>query len=371
MRGILYALRGRPDPLRAEYPRRPFHPVPPDFPRIIPILGEPPRENKEAYAKYLDARKVLRRQFLLVDEARSGRGVRGRPGEAYRLVAAEAQFVRGRELALQAMKDDPDSVAARFTLAVTEHEGEQNFPRALFMIRKLRRRLHETGLATPDDPDAREWYLRVLEREILILESLDRDAEKLRVLDLIEQVYQPLPWRRVWPLTKLGRFDEARAYLEQAAVAAGDELTVLNSRMVIEGRAHRRKEAYEAGKAAVAANKTSRHLWSNFHRYCTMNFKFEEAEQALVHSVNTRTVDFWGTPYAALAWHYARRNRMPDAWDALLKAQEQRAAREPYTLVADQDSFARTAAGVLLRVGRTQDALRLARQTVEPGPGGS
>jgi tetratricopeptide (TPR) repeat protein len=359
------AFRSRPDPVLAEYPDAPFRPVPADFPRIIPIVDKPPRANKEAYARFHEGRKAVR-QFLLEEGAMRRASPDAR--EAYQAVVANAQFVRGRELALKALKDDPDSVAARFALTVAEHEGEQNFPRALFMIRKIRHQLHQKGLENPDDADAREWYLRVLEREFLILAALDRDEEELRALDLIEQVYQPLPWRRVWPLTKLKRFDEARACLDQAAVGGGNELTVLNSRMVLEGRAHRRKEAYEAGKAAVSVNTSSAVLWANFYRYSVMNFQFADAEEALIRSANCRTVDFWGSPFAALAGHFARGNRMPEAWESLLKAQEQRAAREPYTLVADQDSFARTAAGFLLGVGRSQDALRIARQTVErPG----
>jgi hypothetical protein len=349
----------------AEYPDAPFHPVPPDFPRIIPVVDEPSRENKEEYLRYHKARNAVR-QFLLEEGA-----IRQSPPnarEALRLVVGESQYIRGRELALEVLKDDPDSIPAWFTLAVVEHEGEQNFARALFMIRKVRHKLHQAGLANPDEPDAREWYLRVLDRELRILEALDKTREQLRVLDLIEQVYQPLPWRRVWPLTKLKRFDDARAYLDQATVAVGDELTVINSRMVLEGRAHHRKESYEAGKAAVKVNPTSAVLWSNFYRACVMNFQFEEGEQALIRSANCRSVDFWGSPFATLASHFAARNRMPEAWDALLKAQEQRYAREPYTLVADQDSFTRVSAGFLLGIGRARDALRLARQTVErPG----
>ena len=46
-----------------------------------------------------------------------------------------------------------------------------------------------------------------------ILNDLDRPDQALRVVEMIEKVYGPLPQWRLWPLLKLGRFDDAEKAL--------------------------------------------------------------------------------------------------------------------------------------------------------------
>src|SRR4051812_16304721 len=77
-----YPLRARPNPVAAEYPDCPFHPVGPDFPRLIAVEDEPPREQKEAYAKYREGRAAVRK-FMLEEGAMSRETPEAR--EAYRV----------------------------------------------------------------------------------------------------------------------------------------------------------------------------------------------------------------------------------------------------------------------------------------------
>lgn len=362
--GVVYAVRSQIVPIDVEYPNAPFSPYPKELPRVISVTEEPAREDKAAYAKYQENRKIVRK-YLLENGAISRSSPEAR--EAYTLVVSEKAYVKGREAVNKVLKDDPTSIPARFALAILEHKSDVNFPKALFLVRKLRKELHQKGVENPDDADAREWYLRVLDREYLILSDMSRDEESLRVIDLIEQIYEPLPWRRLWPLMRLKRFDEANAMLEKAGDGK-DRVGVLNARMVLEGRQHRRKEGYDAGKAATTLRPDSAVMWKNFSIYCKSNFLPAEGVEALLKSAQCKEIDYNGTPYMDLADHYVSINRKVEAWDALKQAQQLRLAREPYTLVQDQDDFAFTAAVFLASLGRTSDALRFARQMIErPG----
>src|SRR5262249_60151089 len=122
------------------------------------------------------------------------------------------KFVKGRDLARKVLRSDPESVPARYALAIAlyEGQGQGSLPRALHEIRKARKILERRGRANPADADAREWYLRVLAKEYYILRDLDRPEEQLRLVEGVERIYAPLPWLKVWPLFKLKRLGEAR-----------------------------------------------------------------------------------------------------------------------------------------------------------------
>ena len=67
--------------------------------------------------------------------------------EAYRLAFDEnpGQFVAARDLAIQVLTRNPSSIPARLVLALVEYEGERNFGRALFLVRKLRHEIQARG----------------------------------------------------------------------------------------------------------------------------------------------------------------------------------------------------------------------------------
>lgn len=363
--GLAVGYRVRASAAAAEYPDPPFPRMPADYPRILSYRDAPPRSDKAAYSAYQDER---RKAVKFVDEEGAVAQESADAREAVRLVVRDSQYIKSRELALKALKENPDSVAARFALAIIETEGEENAPRALYMFQTLRKKMHARGVANPDDDAAREWYVRCLDREVELLRNVDRNADALRALDLIEAVYMPLPERRVWPLIKLHRYDEARKVIDQVAAEGYRPLNALNSRMVLASELHDRAGNYAAGQEAVQRDPQSAVLWSNFSGACTEDFRPAEAEAALVKSAGCKSIDFTGSPYVYLTNIYIQKNQMVEAWDAIRAGLRQRQAREPYTLAADQDVFHRTAAVLMLRLGRAEDALRFARLPIEqPG----
>jgi hypothetical protein len=360
--GLLLALWARHDPLRAEYPDAPFPHVPDNYPLILPLdIEEPSPTDLNAYFLYKVGLHLVR-QYL------REKGVLSRVSpeerDAYELAVDKDQFVRARELALRALKDHPDSIPARFALVVVEELGEGNFPRALLQIRSLRHALYRRGLENPHDEQAREWFLLVLEQEASILHALSRSEEELRVNDVLEQMYRSRPWRRIAPLIKLRRFDEARRFCQQAEKMGGMKRELRALRMSLARLEGRRKDRYDLALQAVAAVGDSCFEWKNLAEAARDDFRFQEAYDAAEKAAGF-ALDYRGSPYRLLCTSYLDQCRPLEAWDALKKYQEQRRLRPPYTLQFDQNELDATAARMFLALGRCESAVHFARRRAE------
>src|SRR5262249_47184475 len=208
-------------------------------------------------------------------------------------------------------------------------------------------------------------YIRALDLEYDILNHLDRAEDQIRVVELLAQVYQDLPWRKVWPLMKLKRFDEARQCVEATARTGRFKLKVVNDRHVLEAEMRRRKAAFETGQAMTRAIPQSAVLWSNFGESAFGAFRLEEAEQAYLASARLADqgkLDFYGSPSRTLSLVYLQQGRMPLAWEALKKGKRQRALRRPPALAQDQGRMDQASPLFLLAQGRAEEALRFARR---------
>jgi hypothetical protein len=358
--GGALVLWAQQDPLRAEYPDPPFPPIPPGFPSVLSHNSEPPPKAPQAYAEYQKKQKALR--DYLFDKGIFSTTT-AEEQQAY-LAVARGQYVRGRELLRSVLKAKPDSVLARFGLAVAEEEGEGNFPRALLQIRSLRRWLYRRGLENPNDEITRDWFCMVLDREGTILREAGRSEEELRAQDVLEQLYRPRPWTRVWPLIRLRRFDEAREACRQAEALGQRPDELMNYRILIARKEGRRKEQYDVALQAVAARPGHCFAWKSLAEAALDDFRFQEAYDAAVKAAGLR-VNYRGSPYQVLCASFLDQGRIAEAWDALKKFQEQRRLREPYTLQFDQDELDATAARLLLELGQCHSALRFARRRVE------
>jgi tetratricopeptide (TPR) repeat protein len=340
----------RAGPAEPEYPDAPFRPVPQDFPRVIPVKEQSTFQEQQAVYRFLVQDGAIR---LATAEER----------DAVKAVY-ERKYVRGRELAEKALKADPTSVPALYALAQAQFLGEGNLPQGLFQIRKVRRILEKHGRANPE-ADSREWYLRVLYAEYLILQAMDRPEEQLRVVAVLEQIYEPLPWLKVWPLFKVRRLEEARRALATAEQTGRWRLHSLNSRCALEEQSGRRQPTYEAGQAMVKAIPYSPVLWSNFGLACRYTFRLDEAESAYLRSVSNGRPDFHGTAYRPLALLYLQQGRVTEALSALKKGQAQRATRAPHTLQQDQTKMDQAVGLLLLVLGKSEDAERFVRRSHE------
>ena len=360
--GIAFASRISPSAAdRNEYPDAPYTKVAKDYTRIIKVKEAPSPRDPKALERYRDERKAVVRYLR-----EEGAIKKSSPDEREAVRAVyDGNHIRGRELATKVLMSHPASVPALYALARSQFLGEGNLPRALFLIRKVRYILQERGRLHPDDADSREWYLLALDDEHDILTAMDRAAEALRVVELLEQIYEPLPWYKTWRLLKLKRYAEAEACIKATEQSGRWPRTALNDRHVLEERLQRRGGLYQAGLRMTKLIDNSAVHWRNHGGGCLNDFRLEEAEKAFVRATQCGKPNFSGTAYTDLAFLYTQEGRFHEVVDALKHAQAQRATREPSTLQNDQASCERALALLLLALGRLREAEPLARRAHE------
>lgn len=348
------------NPVDDSYPDAPFDRLDPASPRIFVECERPTGRDAEAawVAKVIENNKYYEEK---------GAFSRATPDEQAAVKAARNEkYVHAWELAGKILRTNPQSVPALNALASAELYGEENLPRALTTIRRARHLLEQRGQDNPHDADAREWYLRCLSVEREVLYRLAQHEAALRVIELMEQIYQPLPHLKFWHYIKLRRLDDAQqpiAALEQSgkwpSVSANDKLILAGSRQD-------RVAAYEASRQiATTSDGKSAVLWKNFASMAQSNFCLDEMEQALQKSLAAGEPDFRGSTYEDVVMVHLQQGDFVQAAADFKLLQSQRGAREPSTLTADQSTIDRQIALFLVAVGRAGDAERYARQAYE------
>ena len=175
-------------------------------------------------------------------------------GEQTALERAEQEKYReARKLADEALKQPP-GIVARYVLSLVQSENEGNLPRALFLLKEAKRRLE-----TVEDLDnltalGRKWHRRLLLHELGILGHLDRRGEQLELIDTYERYHKPkISARRIWPMVKLGQYDEARklgiSLLEDEKIDVRQR--ALNGLMAVEEEAGNRQASFDWGDRAL------------------------------------------------------------------------------------------------------------------------
>lgn len=280
------------------------------------------------------------------------------------------QYLRARQLAAALETADANSPVAQYVLARVQAFGDGNLPRGLFLVRKLRHQMEARGRADSGDTTSREWYLRALDVETDVLASLDRRDDQLRAIEVVERATAtPTPERRIWPLIKLKRFDEARAAgrlaLETNPSGEHARLTALNGLCATEFEAQQRIPCYEAAERMVAEFSTSAVLVANLGETAELVFRFDVAEASYARAAAMSYQDFHGTAYHYLGKLHVSQGRFADALASLSRAKAQRRRREAYTLQQDEALAASRSALLYLAVGRAHEALVAARRASE------
>ncbi|MCA9245878.1 MAG: hypothetical protein KDA42_02155 [Planctomycetales bacterium] len=349
------------------YEPAPFQRWPDELPRIIAVRDAPPRDDP-AWQDYRTERQTTG-EFL----EEEGAIARATEQEAAAVRAEyNGKYAAARRLAGQVLAENPDSIPALIALAGANAFGDGNLPRALFLIRAARRHCEVLGRQNPEDRDACEWYLRSLNYEYYILASLDRRAEQVAVTELTESIYQPLPWRKIWPLIKLGRYEQARRNIELTDRTGSWRETVLNSRDTLAAEMQQRRESLEASRKMVAEVPKSPLLWSNHGLSALGALELDEAERAFLKSVELGKPDFNGTAYTDLSILYLQQGRFLEAYEAILKGEDHRALRQPYTWQQDQATADLSKTMFFLSLGINDEAFEFAQRTYEmPDRGGS
>lgn len=354
--------------LSNQYPRGLFVPVPKDFPQIIAISDAPSGADTAEWKAYAE-------QYQSIREYLTKLGAAARSTEQDRAVIIadlSGKFAQSREQATRLLAKSPDSIPALIALGRAEAFGDGHLPRGLYFIRKARRICESRGKKDPSDADAREWYLRTLDSEYSILAQLDRRTEQLQVVARIEAIYKPLPNRKIWPLIKLRKYDEAAEAIRLADQTGRFKSSAANAKCTLAWEMQDRNAAYEAGVKMVHDEENSPLLWNNFGQAALGVFRFDEAEKAFLKSTTLGRHDFSGTAFSDLTILYLQQGRIAEAIDAMKQANRERASREPGTLQQDQATTDLSKAMLMTVLGRVDDAVRHARSAYDaPNRGGS
>lgn len=277
------------------------------------------------------------------------------------------KHIRARELAEKVLKTRPDSFLATWTLAKVFHIEEGRHPRARFLMDQALKLLLDKFGARPTHEGAIWWHKEILEQKSELLGEMEDREGQLAVLDEHDLLYSPkLTRNRVWPLMKLGRFNEA---IESAMTLVRktdllERISGYNGLMAVEDERRDRLASIKWGKEGIEATQDrSCILHHNTSQAALTLFRFDEAEEHARKAIRAEFKDCPSSSYYHLTNIYlaqAEFNRSISAFKKLMRARI-----EPrYRAMFDKDNKG-LLVEILLALGKNEEALKLVRQVYE------
>jgi hypothetical protein len=228
---------------------------------------------------------------------------------------------RARTLAEKSLKEQEFPILGAFVLAQVYEESEGNFPKALYWVREATQWLTKACGKKPTEAEAQQLHKDLMIRESFILGDMDRREEQLYALSLYDAVYQPpRDELKIWPLVKLGHFDEARSIgLKQ--IQSDNSFVrsrAFNGMMAVECEARNRKASYEWGmKGHIDAREQSCVIALNMGLASRQCFKFDEEERFNRIALNAEDRDCSSSPYIQSSATYLIRGEFQKSISAL------------------------------------------------------
>ncbi len=235
--------------------------------------------------------------------------LRGDSAERAALMSLDSdKYIRAREQAEKILVERPDSLIAQWVLARVFHVEEANLPRALFLLRKAKRRFEQTFSARPGTALSQAWHRKLLMEETWIVGEMDRPNERLQLLSDYNALYKPRRYDlRMWPLMKLRRFEEARQLGRMLARSDdfNERVRGWNGLLATEAEALDRTATFQVGQQAIRATQSkSCVILGNTSESALAVFRFDSAEELARRALKASHSDCSNTPYARLAMVY-------------------------------------------------------------------
>lgn len=296
-------------------------------------------------------------------------------------LARDDKHLSARTRAEEILKNDPDSIVGHFVMGTALRDAEGSLPRAMAHFKRARE-IYERRYGDGDG-EGRPWRIHAETLfSIAITAGLMEDFEaELRAMDDYDARYNPkLLAQRVWPLMKLGRYDEARTWAK-AAIDSGSvfqKLRAMNGLCAVEAEEMRRVANYEAcvgvyryakdlaanGAPALGGRVPEIAVYANnAHLSALAMLKYDEAEQFAIDGTRNQT-ETSSNPWLRLARMYVDQGRPAEAVSATKALQAWRVMQPPATreqFAAEDES---TVALLLLAAGEARAALRLADRVI-------
>ncbi len=270
---------------------------------------------------------------------------------------ASGNFIKARDAAEKILATDRDSFLATWALALIQHNEEGNHARALFHVKRAEQLLQQQhGL----DPT---WHKRLLEEEYYVVFEMNRNAEALAVLDRADALYGPHnAEKRIWPLFKLGRPDEAREIARKLAASddLDDRTSGYNGMLSIEFEAHDRDASFRwAVEGVRATQEKSCTILRNTAGAAFVRFRFAEAEDYALRAPKAER-DCPNAGYDQLAGLYLAQGEFQKALSAIetLKGERLEKRYRPHFALSRRMILA----DVLYALGKVEDAERMAAE---------
>lgn len=284
------------------------------------------------------------------------------------------KHLSARTRAEEVLKNDPDSIIGHYVMGTALRDAEGSLPRAMAHFKRARE-LYERRYGTQDG-DGRPWriYAETL-FAIAITAGLMEDFEgELRAMDDYDARFQPkLMAQRVWPLMKLGRYDEARKWAK-AAMESGSvfqKLRAMNGLCAVEAEEMHRAANYEAcvgvyryakdiAKGAELTRRPEIAVYANnAHLSALAMLRYDEAEQFAMDGTKDAAATS-SNPWLRLARIYIDQGRAAEAVSATKALQAWRVLQPPATREQFASEDESTVALLLLAAGEARASLRLA-----------
>lgn len=216
------------------------------------------------------------------------------------------KLTRAREHAQEVLEKDSDHFIATWVMCQVFFVHEANHPRALFLVRKGRKLLHDAYGKRPKDPDAQSWDRKLIKAEAHILGDMDLREEQLAMYVAYDKLYKPpIEVHRIWPLVKLGRYDEARKIGKKLIYSDDPDTRIraYNGLLALADEARQRREGYRWGSEGLEKTQNrSCVLASNMARSALQNMLFDKAEEYVAMARKAEWDDCSGSPLSHLVW---------------------------------------------------------------------
>ncbi len=297
-------------------------------------------------------------------------------------LSRDDKHLSARTKADEILKRDPNSAVAHFVLGTSLREAEGALARSLSHLQKSRL-LYEARF--PDAAgEGQPWRVHAdTIFGIAITSQLMEDYEtSLRAMDDYDERFTPkMLSQRVWPLMKLERYNEARAWAKQAIDTGSpfQKMRAMNGLCAVEAEERKRVAAYDAclavykiAKERLANSKETDPTRlpqivvyaNNAHLGALSVLKYDEAETLAVDGTKSRE-ETSANPWLRLARLYIDEGRASEAVSAAKALQAWRVQQPPSTREQFRAEDESTIALLLLAAGEADAGLKLQDRVLE------
>ena len=284
----------------------------------------------------------------------------GTPEEkAAQTLADQGKHIEAREAAQKILDVDSKSFIGRYVMCEVFYRLEANLPRALFLVRQVRRDLEAEVSDRPDTQIGVLWHKRLIKLESYIVSDMDDREGQLAILNYFNDRYQPpREVHKMWPLLKLKRFDEAIEIGERLIFSEREweRRRAYNGLMAVEDERRNRKASYEWGlKGYANVRGKSCIIATNLALAARRAFELENAERYDKEAIKAADGSCPTSPYAQLTMVYLAEGEFQKSLSALEKLRQ--TPREPNQRIQNEMTIKGRLAELLYALGQFEQAV--------------